>query len=228
MFGLFKKNSVTDEDLNFLKLIVSLIPEKYSYLSQQINRNFLVSKEPNSLGDPGTYVFSSDEKLGEKYFIHSLPNFFIIKGIKVYNKKLSEFEEIELHVHYGTLIGFKLLSKYKDLDLEKIDISDIKEKLFNDDVKEKLDKLLSNYSENELSFLDIYDAFKMEVEGNEYYMVKNLGDGNYLSVNTQGVVFGMIHDPYEIELLFKDFDVFLHAVQSGTFDVQQYISKKLS
>jgi hypothetical protein len=37
----------------------------------------------------------------------------------------------------------------------------------------------------------------------------------------------MIHDPYEIELLFKDKKKFFEALSCGDFNIMEYYNKKL-
>jgi hypothetical protein len=126
------------------------------------------------------------------------------------------------------LAGFTVTSKYRDLDFSRIDVTRIKEKHFKDEDKEELSKILGKIDKDLLSQLDVEDTFKIEIEEGEFYVIKNLGDGNYLSITKQGAIYGMIHDPYEVELLFENKEDFFKALSTGKFDIQEYYRSKFS
>jgi len=154
--------------------------------------------------------------------------FFILIGIKIFNRNKNIYEDVELDIVEGMLAGFKITARYRDLDLNKIDINGITEKHFKDKDKEALTKILGKIDKDLLSKLDIEDTFRIEIEEGEFYVIKNLGDGNYLSINKQGAVYGMIHDPYEVELLFENKEDFFKALSTGKFDIQEYYRTKFS
>ena len=79
-----------------------------------------------------------------------------------------------------------------------------------------------------LSQLDVESTFKIEIPEGNYYVIKDLEDGNYLSMDEQGAVYGMIHDPYEIEKLFNNKEAFFEALKSGEFSISEYYDKKMS
>ncbi len=58
-------------------------------------------------------------------------------------------------------------------------------------------------------------------------LIKDLEDGNYLSMNEKGAVFGMIHDPYEVEKLFDNKEAFFNDLELGNFSIEQYYNKKM-
>ena len=47
-------------------------------------------------------------------------------------------------------------------------------------------------------------------------------------MNKEGAVYGMIHDPYEVEKLFDKKETFFEALKSGKFDIADYYNSKMS
>ncbi|MCF6348257.1 MAG: hypothetical protein L3J20_08160 [Flavobacteriaceae bacterium] len=229
MFNLFrKKKLIKEKDYIFLKAITESLSNKYPYLPDQISKEFILDKLPNQLGDKGTYMLTLNAKLEPKYSNKSLPQFFIIRNIGVWNNAKKSFEQIELHILEGMLAGFRVVSKYSDFNLKKIDTSKVKEKHFNNKDKDTLKKIIGNIPSNLLSQLDIEDTFKIEIPEGEFYIIKDLEDGNYLSMDEKGAVYGMIHDPYEIEKLFDNKERFFEALKSRKFNISEYYNIKMS
>lgn len=228
MFSLFrKKKLIGEKDYDLLKSVVNSLPGKYSYLVAQASKEFILDKKVNPLGKKGTYTLTLNAELEAKYVNRNCPQFFIIRDIGVWNIFNNSFEQIELHILEGMLAGFRVNEKYSALDFNKIDTVRIKEKHFKDEEKEFLRKLIGdNVPEKVLSFLEIESTFKIELFEGEFFVIKDLGDGNYLSMDKKGAVFGMIHDPYEIEKLFDNKDVFLEALSLGEFNISEYYEKK--
>jgi len=229
MFNLFRKKKVIQEnDYIFLKAVMKALSNKYPYLLPQVSKEFILDKTLNQLGDIGTYTITLNAKLESKYSNKSLPQFFIIKDISIWNNLKGKFEQIELHILEGMIAGFKVTSEYSDLDLKKIDISKIKEKHFNNDERDTLKKIIGSVTDNLSSKLDIEGTFKVKIPEGEFFTIKDLGDGNYLSMDKDGAVYGMIHDPYEVEKLFDNKEVFFEALKYGEFNIYEYFNKKMS
>ena len=229
MFRIFgKKKLIRDHDYEFLKAVVNVLPKRYSYLVDQVSKEFILDKKVNDLGEKGTYTFILNAELESKYGNRSFPQLFIVRDIGVWNKVNNKFEQIELHILEGMLAGFKVSSKYADLDLKKIDTSQVKEKHFKDEDRIKLKTMIGEVPESVLSQLDIESTFKIELEEGDFYVLKDLKDGNYIAINGDGVVYGMIHDPYEIETLFENKKLFLDALISGEFNISEYFDRKIS
>ncbi|HBK70367.1 MAG TPA: hypothetical protein DDZ39_01705 [Flavobacteriaceae bacterium] len=229
MFNLFRKKKVIQEnDYIFLKAIMKALSNKYPYLLPQVSKEFILDKTLNQLGDIGTYTFTLNAKLETKYSNKSLPQFYIIKDISIWNNLKGKFEQIELHILEGMIAGIKVTSEYSDLDLKKIDISKVKEKHFNNHERDNLKKIIGSVTDNLLSKLDIEGTFKIKIPEGEFFTIKDLGDGNYLSMDNDGAVYGMIHDPYEVEKLFDNKEVFFEALKYGKFNIYEYFNKKMS
>lgn len=229
MFNLFsKKKLISENDYSFLTTIVKALPSKYFYLVDQVDKEFILDKKVNQLGDKGTYTLTLNAELETKYSDKSFPELFIIRDIGVWNNLKSSFEQIELHILEGMLAGFRVNVKYSELDFGRIDISKIKEKHFKNEEKEFLIDLIGKVPKTILSELDVESTFKIEIPEGNYYVIKDLKDGNYLSMDEQCAIYGMIHDPYEIEKLFNNKEAFFEALKSGEFSISEYYNKKTS
>lgn len=223
-----KKKRITKADYEFLKAVVHQLPSKYSYLFDQVTKEFILDKKINEFGDEGTYTLVLNAELENNFTDKSLPQLFIIKDLGVWNKKTESYEQIELHILEGMLAGFKVDSPYSDLDNEKINTSNIKEKHFKNEDIEYLRKLLDSAPENLLSDLDIESTFKIEIPEGVFYVIKDFRDGNYMCMDADGAVYGMFHDPYEIKKLFVNKEAFFHAMIYENFSIQEYYDKKMS
>jgi hypothetical protein len=229
MINLFgKKKLIIEKDYDFLAKVVESLPAKYSYLIQQVSKEFILEKKINPLGDKGTYTLTLNADLETKYSNKSFPQLFIIKDIGVWNNVLKSYELVELHILEGMLAGFRVNADYMEFDLNRIDISRIKEKHFRNKDKEFLKTLIGHVSKDVFDQLDIESTFIIEYQGSKFYVIKDLKDGNYLSMDETGAVYAMIHDPFEIKMLFDSKDVFYKAIESGAFNIFGYIENKLS
>ncbi|WP_421938453.1 hypothetical protein [Pedobacter sp.] len=227
MFGFLKnKSKISRDDLIFLDKIVGQLPTKYEYLLHQINAEFLIGKEPNILGKGKTYTILLNANLEHQYVNHELPNLIIIKDILVWNKITDKNEIVELHIVQGMLAGYRLDCDSRVLDLDRISMSHVKEKNFLNKEKHNVDKLFINTDPEVLARLDIENTFKISIHDKDYFVIKDLGDGNYISVDNLGKVYGMIHDPYEIDALFESIEGFVSELMSGRFDFSSYINNK--
>lgn len=227
MFNIFKrKDKITSKDYTFLKVVIEILPSKYEYLVDQVSENFILGKKPNRLGEKGSYVFSLNADLESKFSNKSLPQFFIVKDIGIWNTKRGSFEELELHILEGMLAGFKLVSNYSDLNFNEIDTSKIKEKHFRNEDKNTLKQIIGRVDRDVLAQIDVESTFKIEIPEGNFYVIKELGDGNYLSMNSQGAVYGLIHDPYEVDKIFENKRDFFDALKSGSFNIVQYYREK--
>ena len=135
---------------------------------------------------------------------------------------------MELHILEGLLAGFKIQARIQDLDLERMDFSRIREKHFKEQDREKANEILGSVSPVLEEQLEIESAFAIEEPTGIYYVIKHLGDGNYFAIDLAGRFFGMIHDPFEIELLFKNKEELTKSLESGAFSFDDYYKQRMN
>lgn len=230
MFNLFKKKqakNIQEWEYDLLKSVAEKLPSKYSFLTNQMNSDFILDSVPNEFLEVGWKRVICDQNVYNSIKNKSI-NYKLL-GIKIFDLEAKDYKSIELDLYDGILIGYKIdESSSKHFDYENIDIKNLREKLYENKEKEELEKIIGTINGEILAQLDIEDTFKIEVPEGEFYVIKDLEDGNYLSMNEKGSVYGMIHDPYEVEKLFDTKESFFEALKSGEFSISKYYDKKLS
>ena len=214
MLNILKRKNIRKEDYTFLKSIASRLIDKYPYLVSQISKDFILDKKDNEFESKGTYTLILNAKLESKYINRKLPQFFIIKDIFIWNKTKNKQEPIEFDVMQGMLAGYKLTAKVSDLDLNKIDVSKIKEQNFNNQDKEELDKIIGDIDEKIIPLLSLNSSFKIDIPEGIFYVIKDLNNGDYISIDQNGSVYKMTHDPYEIKCIYKKKEDFFEAIMN--------------
>ncbi|WP_269225832.1 hypothetical protein [Flavobacterium eburneipallidum] len=127
---------------------------------------------------------------------------FDLYGLKVFNKKNKQYEEIILfyNQHLLTLIETKNPRNFhKTYDLYKFQIGDLKTKEINfenPDRKITL-KILKEVSKDKLKQLEIENTFEIEINQNLYYTILNMKNGNYIAVDKSGKVYRLNHQQIE-------------------------------
>jgi hypothetical protein len=223
MWDFFKRNrSVSQEELDFFKSIIEQLPEKYHYLLDQVNEDFLLQKKENALGPKGAFTFVLNADLEPKFKKTISPKLLVLEGIKIWNKQNSIYENMQLHVLEGMLAGFYLLGPFKNYDPQKIEISKLTEKTFNNQAREIVEKVFAkaNLEADCLKALDLSDAFEIDISHGIFFTIKNMGDGNYLGINAEGEVFALIHDPYKVVKIFSDCNQISTIVKNGQIDFE--------
>jgi hypothetical protein len=128
-----------------------------------------------------------------------------------------------LTVYEGLWVGFTFEKNISELTDFQIDISTLRKNKDKFEKDKKLEKLVHGLKSD---LLDLNNLGEFELENKLYYQIKDLEDGNYLAIDRDGQVFGLIHDPYKIELLNKSLRQFVSDVNSGKFDFEKYINNK--
>lgn len=127
---------------------------------------------------------------------------FDLYGLKIFNKKLQEFEEITLFFQNNllTLIEVSNPEKFhKNYDYSKLQIGELSTKEVsteNQDKKITLD-ILKNVSKEKLNQLDIEDAIEIEINENLYYTILNMENGNFIAVDKNENVYRLNHSHIE-------------------------------
>lgn len=221
-----KKNLLKDIDFLFLEAVAKNI-KKHNF-SPSINKEFIIGKRKGAISEgEGSFTYIFNKKEEYKYVKKDYPSFFIIKNIIVKKKGVDEFFQLEIRVMTGYIINYLCSIPIDNIDLDSIDVSKSFEKHFDSSDSKELKKILDNVPKEINNLLDINETFKIDIPEGEFYVIKDLEDGNYLSVNSKGEVFGIIHDPYEIEKLFDNKNDFFEALKLNKFNIDEYYDKKM-
>ncbi|QNF35459.1 hypothetical protein HUW51_23125 [Adhaeribacter swui] len=218
MFELFKKSrwKIEGAALNFFHSIFCQLPIKYEFLLQGLHKGLYKSYFINYAMPKNNYAIGFDPSQSDKE---------VIKGLrfKLNNIQIIENErplKFDLIVFDGLWSGFEFEKNILHLKDHQIDTSKLEEiKILNNELSSLIGDLKSDK-------LDLYDLSDIEVDNKEFYQIKDLEDGNYLCIDRSGKVYGLFHDPFEVELISSSLRKFVGEVNSGEFDIDNYLRLK--
>ncbi|HEY1047535.1 MAG TPA: hypothetical protein VGF79_13905 [Bacteroidia bacterium] len=130
---------------------------------------------------------------------------------------------LNITIYEGLWIGFEIEKNILDFNNFQIDISLFKKSKSKLTSDTKIEKLLSGLT---CEKLELTNLGEFDVDGKTYYQIKDLEDGNYLAIDNKGQVFGLLHDPYKIELINKSVKQFIDDVNNGQFNFDNYLNSK--
>jgi hypothetical protein len=146
----------------------------------------------------------------------------LLVGIKVFDLTDQNYKEVELDLHDGVLIGYRVQpGKY---DLSKVDVVNLQFKPFQSEDKIKYKAALKDLK----SHLELDNGFEIEHSSNTYYVIKDLEDGNYIAIDKKGKVYGLFHDPFIVEQISSDLATFIAKVENGSFSIEDYYNSKFT
>lgn len=219
MFKFFKKKEnkyeFTLEEIHFFKSLIGILPKKYHYLDKQISSEFILGYKENVLGFKDSYTFLLNAKLEKLYINKQLPNYFILKDIKIWNGIANTFISIELDILNGMLGGFKSESiNFSNFDFSRFDIENVSEKHFGN---KGLDQLLMHFNDSEKKILSKYldNTYEIILPKGIFYFIDNVGNGDVIALDKTGAVFLLTHDPAKETLIFSKEEM-LEKLQNKT------------
>ena len=153
---------------------------------------------------------------------------FFLTGIELFNKQTKIYIPIRLTISHNLIQNIILpfdKTFRNEYDLSKIKINNIQIEDFilkNNDVS-KLNKILSNISEDQKRLLEIENTFEIEVDSKFYYTILAMEDGNYIAVNKRGSVFRLIHDHEEpAKKIFPNVQKLMESYSGKKQELQKY------
>lgn len=212
MFSFFDKNRMEEQDFNFLKNVICILPTKWNFLLKQINNKYIIGKCKNKHYGKGFYSLVLNREYHD-YSNYKYPELITLSDIYIWDKKKQEYVEVQLFISFGTIIGCYFNSKFKHLDWCKVRLTTLKENTHanhSNGKKAFIEKLLHKLSPEELKLIDVGDINELEIGGNTYYTIRNLNDGDYIAINNIGEVFIITHSPFEVKQLSTSIKAFLN------------------
>ena len=212
---MFNIKKIKKQDYTLLRSISLKLVDKYPYLVRQVSTNFILDKKHNEFERHGVYTLILNAKLEQEFINKSLPQLFIIKDILVWNKKENRYEPIELDIMEGMLAGYSLKANVRELDLSRIDVSRVKEQTFENHEQEELANIIGDVDDKIRSYLSLESSFKIIIPEGTFYVIKDLGDGDYISIDKLGRVYEMTHDPYEVKCIYKKKEDYFDSIKNN-------------
>lgn len=150
---------------------------------------------------------------------------FDLYGLKVFNKKRKEYENITLFFSDNllTLIEIENPEKFhKTYDYTKLQIGEVKIKpvsFENLDTKIARD-ILKNVSKDKLNQLEIENAIEIECDENLYYTILDMENGNYIAVDKNEKVYRLNHEHIEkIKKISNNIDDFFELYKGSKLNL---------
>jgi len=219
MFGLFKKTSwkIEGKALIFFRQVFTLLPSDFQFLTEGLDKGLYRRFSVNHAMKGHFYTIGFNPSQSDKSMIKGkqfeLENIIIKQGGLVY--------PLNITIHEGLWIGFEIEKNILDFNNFQIDVSSLKKSKSKFAADTKIEKLVSGLTCEQL---DLTNLGEIDVDGKTYFQIKELEDGNYLAIDSKGQVFGLIHDPYKIELINISIRQFVDDVNAGRIDFDKYLN----
>ena len=219
MFGLFKKTSwkIDGKVFDFFDKLFKQLPVEFQFLSDGLHKGLYKRYSVNSAMKGHYYSIGFDPSQSDKSMTKGKQ--FELQNILV-TQDANEFN-LNITVYEGLWIGFEIEKNIVDLNNFQFDLTRLYKNKSKFEKDSKIEKLVRGLSSNHL---DLTDLSEFEVDGKLYYQIKDLEDGNYIAIDNKGQVFGLIHDPYKIDLINKSVKQFVDDVNNGQFDFDKYLN----
>jgi hypothetical protein len=206
MFNLFRKRrKVADWELALLRNVIKQLPAKFEGLNAQITQGlFAASRKIRNDSENEHVSFSFNPSLINEFENRKARN-YQIKGIKLYDRLAQNGLNFTLYVYSGVISGYLIEGTKFDIDLNKIDAAHFKQ-IYNDnrDAK-KLNKLLSA---DETKLINPDEVYEVVLNDKIYFHIQDLGDGDFIGIGMDKVVYEITHDPFEIKPIGKSLKEF--------------------
>lgn len=219
MFGIFRKTSwkIEGKAFDFFQQVFTSLPTDFQFLIDGLKKGLYIRYSENHSFKENTYHVGFDPLQSDKFMTKGkqfeLENIIIEQDGKSYI--------LNLTIHEGLFAGFEFPKNIKEFTNFHVDISSmIKSKsLFSADPK--IEKLVRGLISEQL---DLTNLSEIEIDEKIYYQIKDLEDGNYIAIDNKGRVFGLLHDPYKIELINKTVRQFVDDINNQLFDFNKYLN----
>jgi len=218
MFGLFKKTSwkIDGKALDFFRQVFTQLPADYQFLSDGLDKGLYRRFSVNHAMKGHFYSIGFDPMQSDKSMTNGKQ--FELENIII--KQDGQAYPLNITIQEGLWIGFEIQRNILDFNNFQVDLSSFRKNKNKFVVNTKIEKLISGLTCEQL---DLTDLGAFDIDGRTYYQIKDLADGNYIAIDSKGQVFGLIHDPYKIELINKSILLFVDDVNTGKFNFDKYL-----
>jgi hypothetical protein len=219
MFGIFKKTSwkIEGKSLDFFRQVFSQLPTDFKFLLDGLDKGLYRRFSVNHSLKGNFYSIGFDPSQSDNSMTKGKQ--FELENIII--KQDGQVFPLNITIYDGLWIGFEIEKSILDFNNFQVDLSSFNKSKSKFSADTKIEKLVSGLTCDQL---DLTNLGEFDIDGNTYYQIKDLEDGNYIAIDRKGQVFGIIHDPYKIKMISKSVQQFVDDVNNGTFDFEKYLS----
>ena len=198
MFGLFKRTKIKQWEIDLLKRIGRELSKECGYVLQQVEAGLLrgvlvgLSDIPNYVG------FSYNHDVYKRFYNEEGRN-FAIKNIQVFNVRENKYTDFDMYISSGMINGYATPKSGKfEPDVEKINVTGFQKVYVGNPEFEKIRNLLDD---SDMQLIKPEEVYQINLEGETYFHIKDIGDGDFIGIDMRKNVYKITHDPYGVSML---------------------------
>jgi len=189
MFSFLKKNINKEQELLLLESICSMLPPKFSFLSNQLEDGIVGRIVLNDKPIKGYHMVVYKGDVVAKYE-RTQEKSYKLTGIKVFNLSRGSYVEICIYIVSNLLAGYHYCtSETVTPDVTRLNITSLSIRYM-----QELD-LSSILTTQELDKIHKNEVYEVELQGRVYYHIKDIGDGDFIAIDVERNIYKITHDP---------------------------------
>jgi hypothetical protein len=196
MFNLFKRKYISKTEASLLRNIFYSLGAEFSDYCNQIDRGLLkgvfFQEKPFS-----NYIGFTYDTTIVNDFENKNGNYFVLRGIRVFDKKQDKYIELRIYISFGLIVGYSTPdTKNPEFDISNFHVKKYTKQIFKNEDYEKISSLIDN---KYLKLINPAEVYELEISGSIFYHIKDIGDGDFIGIGLDKNIYRITHDPFEIE-----------------------------
>lgn len=198
MFGLFKRTKIEKWETDLLYNVLHSLPgESFKIFENQIQHHLHKGVIIGLSDIPGYVGLTFYPEVYKKFYDKKGRN-FKLSNIYVFDEMSKEFIDYEIYVSSGVINGYSIKKNKYIIDIARIEVSKFR-KIYLD--SNDYDHISSILTPEEKEKINPEEVFSVEVNGNIYYHLKDVGDGDFIGIDRNKNIYKLTHDPFEVTLI---------------------------
>lgn len=184
-----------DWEIQLLIKAISALPAKeFSHYVEGLRAGVLATRRVEHVWMPNMVSFGFTPGISGRFELKK-GRFFFIRGIKVFDRSSAADVEVILFFDFGIVNGYATPDADKfDPDLSTLSTEHwYREYKDTDNIKE-IEGLLGDAAK----LVNPAHIFEVEFDGRLFYHLLEIGDGDFVGIDSNGTVYECFHDPFEI------------------------------
>ena len=196
----FKRTQKQKWEILLLLKIIEQLPEEYKILAEPINEGYPTAVMLGLGGERRRVTFVISKIFSDRYFQQE-PNNYTISNIDVFDTISNKFLKYTFSVYCGLVTMYQIESDKKFfIDINQINVSKFLRKDF---IAKDFNAIKLLLTKEELTLINPSQVYIVELNGVEYYHLKDTYDGDFIGIDIDKNVYHVTHDPPETVKLEK-------------------------